>query len=593
MVNSVNSFRSFWVLVLCGSFASMILILLFTIDTYDETFLPSNCKDVLFDVKFIGISIDCDRIFRYTLTEMGSCFTTNSIYYQQITETVNQPEVKDEPIDKRQCKFSTEKLTPHLHYSFSQCFLYNRIKLEMALCNCTIPTSPKESVSRTVRVFSRPQCYKAVNRRAITELKNLRRDPPKDAPVAGSDRRTLAEALHARIRATGPITVATYMREVLLNPTAGYYSTKDHVFGTTGDFVTAPEIGQIFGELVAVWCINELQKFNYDGQIQLIELGPGKGTLMQDVLRVFERFGLSKDRLSVQLVEMSHNLQRSQAERLCHGTVHRTTSDENEPHVQEGTTASGINVRWYSDIVEVPKGFSIVLANELFDALPVHVFCKQPQEDGAAWKEILIDIDPEQKQPVFRFIQSNKATPYSVVFGKRFGSKKQLLQDRNRIEVSFETEQIAQNIAKRLEEHGGFGLIIDYGHAGEKTDTLRSFKKHKLHDPLQDPGSADLTVDVDFGFLKHFLEQDEKAITVGPVSQRLFLEAMQGSARLKNLLAVTKDENYRNMLKNGYDELTNPSKMGERFKLLSIFPSSLKNFLLDSDKVAGFGKCDK
>uniref|UniRef100_A0A182QNQ8 Protein arginine methyltransferase NDUFAF7 n=1 Tax=Anopheles farauti TaxID=69004 RepID=A0A182QNQ8_9DIPT len=440
----------------------------------------------------------------------------------------------------------------------------------------------------TCRVFSRPQCYKPVNRRAITELKNLRREPPKDAPETGSDKRTLAEALHARIRATGPITVATYMREVLLNPRAGYYSTKDHVFGTAGDFITAPEIGQIFGELVAVWCINELQKFNYDGQIQLIELGPGKGSLMQDVLRVFERFGLAKDRLSVHLVEMSHNLQRSQAERLCHGTVHRTSAEENVPYVQEGTTSSGINVRWYSDVVEVPKAFSIVLANELFDALPVHVFCKQTTETSATWKEILVDIDPAQKEPAFRFIQSNKATPYSVVFGKRFGSKLQLLQDRNRVEVSFETEQIAQNIAKRLEEHGGFGLIIDYGHEGDKTDTLRSFKKHKLHDPLQDPGTADLTVDVDFGFLKHFFEQDGKAITLGPVSQRSFLEAMQGSTRLKSLLDATEDENYRNMLNHGYDELTNPSKMGERFKLLSVFPSSLKNFLQGSNKVAGF-----
>ncbi|XP_049297055.1 protein arginine methyltransferase NDUFAF7 homolog, mitochondrial [Anopheles funestus] len=441
----------------------------------------------------------------------------------------------------------------------------------------------------TARVITRSQCYKAVNRRAVTELKNLRRDPPKESSVAAGDRRTLAQALHARIRATGPITVATYMREVLLNPAAGYYSTKENVFGTAGDFVTAPEIGQIFGELVAVWCINELQKFNYDGQIQLIELGPGKGTLMHDVLRVFQRFGLSKERLSVHLVEMSSNLQRIQAERLCsRGSVQRTPSDTAEPHVQEGTTSSGINLRWYTDVVEIPKGFSIILANEFFDALPVHVFCKEPKEEGALWKEILVDINADQKEPSFRFIQSNKATPYSVVFGKRFESKEQLLKDRNRIEVSFETEQIAQMIAKRIDENGGFGLIIDYGHEGDKMDTLRSFKSHKLHDPLQNPGSADLTVDVDFGFLKHFLEQDEKAVTIGPVSQGFFLEAMEGSARLKSLLSSTADENYRKILTQGYDELTNPAKMGERFKLLSVFPSSLRQFLLASNKVAGF-----
>ncbi|XP_053664143.1 protein arginine methyltransferase NDUFAF7 homolog, mitochondrial [Anopheles marshallii] len=429
----------------------------------------------------------------------------------------------------------------------------------------------------TGRVFTRSQCYKAVNRRAVTELKNLRRDPPKESPGVGGDRRTLAQALHARIRATGPITVATYMREVLLNPAAGYYSTKENVFGTAGDFITAPEIGQIFGELIAVWCINELQKFNYDGHIQLIELGPGKGTLMHDVLRVFERFGLSKERLSVHLVEMSSNLQRIQAERLCNGSVHRIAEcdEADQLHVQEGTTRSGINLRWYSDIVDIPKGFSIILANEFFDALPVHVFCKEPKEEGAQWKEVLVDINANEKEACFRFIQSNKATPYSVVFGKRFDRKEQLVKDRNRIEVSFETEQIAQTIAKRIDEHGGFGLIIDYGHEGDKMDTLRSFKSHKLHDPLQEPGSADLTVDVDFGFLKHFLEQDEKAVTIGPVSQGSFLEAMEGSARLKSLLSSTADENYRKVLIQGYDELTNPAKMGERFKLLSVFPLSL------------------
>uniref|UniRef100_A0A182K2L0 type II protein arginine methyltransferase n=1 Tax=Anopheles christyi TaxID=43041 RepID=A0A182K2L0_9DIPT len=497
----------------------------------------------------------------------STCNLNLNVMKNKITETVNKPEVKDEPIEKRKCKFPEEKLSPTLAYSFSQCFLYNRINLELKFCNCTIPTSPKESV----------------NRRAITELKNLRHDPPKEP--AGTSERTLAQALHGRIRATGPITVATYMREVLLNPFAGYYSTKDNVFGTTGDFITAPEIGQIFGELVAVWCINELQKFNYDGHLQLIELGPGKGTLMHDVLRVFERFGLSKDRISVHLVEMSSNLQRIQAEKLCNGMAHRTPADQVEPFVQEGTTGSGINLRWYTDIVEVPKGFSIILANEFFDALPVHVFCREANEGSATWKEMLVDINPDRKEPSFRFIQSTKGTPYSVVFGKRFEGREQLLKDRKRIEVSFESEQIAQNIASRVEEHGGFGLIIDYGHEGDKTDTLRSFKSHKLHDPLDDPGSADLTVDVDFGFLKHFLEQDEKAFTLGPINQGAFLEAMEGSARLKSLQSSTENEAYRKMLSNGYDELTNPSKMGERFKLLSIFPSSLKEFLMSSNKV--------
>ncbi|ETN61370.1 hypothetical protein AND_006966 [Anopheles darlingi] len=444
--------------------------------------------------------------------------------------------------------------------------------------------------SSSYRRLDRTFCYKAVNRRAVTELKNLRRDLPADRHGTGNNPKPLADQLQARIRATGPITVASYMKEVLLNPSAGYYSTKDTVLGSGGDFVTAPEIGQIFGELIAVWCVNELQKFNYDGHIQLIELGPGRGTLMQDVLRVCEQFGFTKDRVGVHLVEMSAQLQHTQAERLCNGRVERGIPSD--CYVQRGTTASGIEVRWYSDVAEVPKGFAVVIANEFFDALPAHVFCKETTEGsagGASWKEVLIDINPAAANgPGFRFIQSNKATPYSVVFGKRFNEMDRLLQGRNRVEVSFEMEQIAQNLAQRFSEHGGFGLIIDYGHEGDKMDTFRSFKDHKLHDPLVSPGVADLTVDVDFGFLKHFLQQDDKAIALGPVSQGAFLKAMQGAARLENLLKATTDEDRRKMLVSGYDELTNPTKMGERFKMLSVFPAALKQHLQTANNVIGF-----
>ncbi|XP_058065378.1 protein arginine methyltransferase NDUFAF7 homolog, mitochondrial [Anopheles bellator] len=377
------------------------------------------------------------------------------------------------------------------------------------------------------------------------------------------------------------------MKEVLLNPHTGYYTTKDNVFGDEGDFITAPEIGQIFGELIAVWCINELQKFNYDGQIQLVELGPGKGTLMLDMLRVYERFGFSTERISVHLVELSPHLQRVQGERLCNGQVER--SGQSESYVQRGTTGNGVNIFWYPDIVELPRGFSIVIANEFFDALPAHVFCKEVNDDGGpGWKEVLIDINPDATVPSFRFIQSTKRTPYSVVFGKRFHDKAHLLQDRSRVEVSFEMEQIAQNIANRFADSGGFGLIVDYGHHGNKSDTFRSFKSHKLHDPLVNPGDADLTVDVDFGFLKYFLEQDDKAFTLGPVGQGTFLSAMQGSKRLEDLLQSSTSQEWKKSLIAGYEALTNPAKMGERFKVLAVFPAALKQHLLTGNNVIGF-----
>lgn len=268
----------------------------------------------------------------------------------------------------------------------------------------------------------------------------------------------LVDHLKARIKFTGPMTLADYMREVLVNPMSGYYMSKD-VFGQQGDFITSPEIGQIFGEMIAIWCLTEYQKLGSPSPLQIVELGPGRGTLIQDMLRVISKLQIIKD-FSIELVEISPFLSQAQAQILCVSS--REVSGEK--HYREGDTASGIKVRWYRSFDEIPDGFTILLAHEFFDALPIHKLLR----DDKVWKEMLIDICLENEKK-FRFVQSREETPISKLFNQL--SHKD--ETRDVVELSLEADRILKLIGKKFEQNGGIGLIMDYGHMGEKGDTFR------------------------------------------------------------------------------------------------------------------------
>lgn len=220
----------------------------------------------------------------------------------------------------------------------------------------------------------------------------------------------------------------------------------------------------LFIQLVAVWCLSEWEKCGSPSPLQLVELGPGRGTLMQDVLRVLSRFGLS-DKMSLHLVEVSPYLSTMQASRLCIKHAEVEPSDS-KPHYREGETISGFQTFWYEKIEDVPKAFSIFLAHEFFDALPVHKF--QIVDDK--WREVMVDMDPSAENR-FRYVVSKTETPKLSLFLNRPWAN--VIKNQNHVEYSVETEKIVQNLAQRIEEFGGFSLIMDYGHFGDKTDTFR------------------------------------------------------------------------------------------------------------------------
>ncbi|XP_063700110.1 protein arginine methyltransferase NDUFAF7 homolog, mitochondrial [Culicoides brevitarsis] len=419
------------------------------------------------------------------------------------------------------------------------------------------------------RQSTRCMCYKTVKRPDFSDKPRERKIQPNKVDEKPF---SLSDHIKARIKFGGPITLAEYMKEVLVNPNNGYYMNRD-VFGHQGDFITSPEIGQIFGEMVAIWCLTEYQKLGSPSPLQIVELGPGRGTLMQDILRVMSKFELIKE-FSIELVEISPFLSKAQALMLC------VSSKEvsGEKHYREGKTGSGVNVRWYRSYDDIPDGFTILLAHEFFDALPINKLLR----DGDKWREMLIDIDPDNEKQ-FRYIQSREETPVSKLF-KQLCHKD---ESRDVVELCLEADRILRNVAKKFEENGGFGLIMDYGHWGEKGDTFRAFKNHKLHDPLVDPGNADLTADVDFRQMQQSCTAEDRLITFGPVEQGTFLQRMGANVRLENLLKNAQNEEQKSALKSGYEILTSEKQMGKRFKFFSMFPAVTKDHL-QKFPVSGF-----
>ncbi|XP_049878295.1 protein arginine methyltransferase NDUFAF7 homolog, mitochondrial [Pectinophora gossypiella] len=400
--------------------------------------------------------------------------------------------------------------------------------------------------------------YKVIKR---PDPKTLKMPTPGSAP-------SIMDIIKEKIRLNGPLTVAEYMHIIVTNPTEGYYMKKDTI-GEAGDFITSPEITQLFGEMVAIWFCAETQKMGPGKPLQIVELGPGKGTLMLDMLRVLHRLGYKPSDITIHFVEISDTMRLVQANNLC--IAHRET-DIAMPHNYEGETASGIKVYWYNDLKKVPKNFSWYVAHEFFDVLPIHKFEKR--EEG--WREILIELDETGKLN-YR-ISANETASVKMLVRPPLDAG-----DRTELEISARSLGIGRQLAERVDQDGGLALVADYGHEGEKGDTFRAFYKHQVVDPLEMPGQCDLTADVDFSQLRiaasKALDRENYAIVVGPVKQKDFLERMQAEARLKVLLESAKAEEEKDKIRSAYDMLVNPKKMGDRFKFMAFYPASMGEIL--------------
>ncbi|ORY52002.1 DUF185-domain-containing protein [Rhizoclosmatium globosum] len=380
----------------------------------------------------------------------------------------------------------------------------------------------------------------------------------------------LSRHLAETIRITGPISTAQFMRQALTHPMGGYYMKQD-VFGTKGDFVTSPEISQMFGELIGVWLVAQWQQMGSPRKFNIVELGPGRGTLMSDVLRTVTQFkGFTEAIGSVNMVEASPYLRGVQSKLLTGEEVQDVRNDVVEKGVVQGRTEEkreGFQIHWHDGLESVERGLPIMLiAHEFFDAMPVYQF--QMASDG--WREVMVDTDDSSSTPHnFRYILSPGPTKASITLLK--DPRYLRFKEGSRIEVSPDCYTYAHKIGERIKEDGGFALIADYGKNLIMSDTMRGIQSHKFVSALSKPGDSDLTADVDFSFLaKAFIDTGVKSYEL--MNQGDFLRSMGIVQRLQVLMKVA-DAAKRKDLASSYERLVGPSGvngMGEIYKFMAV-----------------------
>lgn len=352
----------------------------------------------------------------------------------------------------------------------------------------------------------------------------------------------LTDHLRSRIRVEGPLTVAQFMEECLGHPRHGYYMTRDPL-GVAGDFTTAPEISQMFGELLGLWTAVVWQSMGSPPTLHLVELGPGRGTLMADALRAGAKAPGFVEAVSMHLVETSPVLRARQKETLA-------------------AAHPGLEPQWWNDLSQVPPGPMVVLANEFFDALPVRQFMRTA--DG--WCERLVALNTETDSLCF---EQSPPRPAVDAIPPALAS----MPAGSLVEVCPAGLRRAHTLARRLaaspEDAPGAALIIDYGHPTSAAgDTLQALRGHQYQHPLSEPGKADLTAHVDFQQLSEACAEAGAAVH-GLREQGAFLKSLGIEARAAALAETASDEQ-RQEIGAAFDRLTGDEQMGKLFKVMAV-----------------------
>lgn len=344
---------------------------------------------------------------------------------------------------------------------------------------------------------------------------------------------TLQRRIAARIRADGPMRLSDYMADCLLHPTLGYYTTRDPL-GAAGDFTTAPEISQMFGELIGLSLAQAWLNQGAPTPFTLAELGPGRGTLMADALRATQNIPGFHAAAQITLIEASPPLRAAQAKAL-----------------------KGHAPQWLDTTDTLPNQPLYVIANEFFDALPIRQF----QRDGGGWRERLVGLQGE----TLCFGLGNIAPQPGLEF------RLEDTKDGDLVEHCAPALSVIATLASKIATHGGTALIIDYGDWRTLGDTLQAVKDHTHTGVLDNPGQADLTAHVDFEALAQVVTASGCAHSrVTP--QGVFLERLGISARAQNLAARLGGAPLEDLI-SAHRRLTHPTEMGNLFKVMGLYPA--------------------
>jgi SAM-dependent MidA family methyltransferase len=318
--------------------------------------------------------------------------------------------------------------------------------------------------------------------------------------------------IRRRIAAAGAMPVSEYMALCLTDPVHGYYTTRDPL-GGRGDFITAPEVSQMFGEMLGLWMTAVWTQMGEPADLRIIELGPGRGTMMNDALRASKVKPKFREAIVLHLVEISPVL-KAQQEKMF----------EQVP----------VPSLWHATLADVPPGPAIVLANEFFDALPVN----QAVKGELGWHERCIAVDDADK---LVFTVARNAMSH---FGRLLPPA--VREASSGAVFEWRADTIALEIGRRIGRDGGVALIIDYGHADSAIgETLQAIGEHAYADPLSSPGAIDLTAHVDFEALGKAIES-MGVDGFGPIDQseflrRLGIETRAAALKAKNTPAQTAD----------------------------------------------------
>lgn len=340
---------------------------------------------------------------------------------------------------------------------------------------------------------------------------------------------SLKDKLVEHIRENGPMTVADYMAACLYDPEDGYYATRPAIGGANADFLTAPEASQMFGELIGLWCAHEWDQLGKPA-INLIELGPGRGVLMQDALRATRRVEGFHESSSVVLIEMSGPLREQQAQRVP-------------------------DAEWGLRLEDAPPGPSLIIGNEFLDCLPIRQFYRG--EDS--WHEKLVGVTEDGR----------------LTFGLSAALPAPDSDDEPGTvrEIATGLESLVYEIERRLHDAPSRVLLIDYGYVKpEGADTLQALKSHAKVDAIATPGEADLTAHVDFTRVTHLARQAGLDV-YGPVTQGDFLRALGIELRFKALAEA--NPSHAERLARELHRLISPDQMGALFKVICLSSPNL------------------
>lgn len=352
------------------------------------------------------------------------------------------------------------------------------------------------------------------------------------------------------IEAGGPMSLADYMHLCMADPQSGYYTTRNAIGGDTGpaeetgDFITAPEVSQMFGELIGIWCIAAWQAMDRPSVFTLVEAGPGKGTLMADVLRAARQMPDFLSAADVLFIENSAKLAEAQ----------RNTLSRHQGSVR--------SMDWAGSLTEMPDQPAILIANEFLDVLPFRQYAKTE----TAWREVGIILDEDGNL--------TKGATATVLERDRLPAGAADEPTGAIFEIAPAREAIVEQIGRHISANGGAALLIDYGHTESGFgDTFQAIRNHQHADPLHDPGEYDLTSHVDFASLRRTAATIE-GIQTAIMTQGEFLLAL-GLLERAGALGSGKDEATQDTIRRQVERLAAPEQMGQLFKVMAIFPKGI------------------